>query len=70
MQLNLASVDACKIAEWCVKIEDNYSKHHGHLTLVESWIIEIEKVRHLMTHLLIREMSVSGPPKNSTEKVC
>ena len=24
--------DACKIAEWCVKIEDHYSKHHGHST--------------------------------------
>ena len=24
--------DAYKIAEWCVKIEDHYSKHHGHST--------------------------------------
>ena len=24
--------DACKIADWCVKIEDHYSKHHGHTT--------------------------------------
>jgi pyruvate,water dikinase len=24
--------DARKIAEWCLKIEDHYSKHHGHST--------------------------------------